>query len=131
MNTEQFALSALEDRIFTLELALTDIGGALLAPGGWEDDQRLHQYMYDTVRRSLLRTGFGDALEQRERQLAAREGAPVAQEPEHRTEPVAADAPASEPEATPEPGSEPSGTTLVASDASSNGPRDYGWPAQS
>ena len=133
MDTEQFALSALEDRIFALELALTDIGGALLAPGGWEDDQRLHQYMYDTVRRSLLRTGFGDALEQRERQLAARGATPVAQEPAHRTEPVEADAPVSEPAATPEPASEPvaAGTTLVTSDASPNGPRDYGWPAQS
>jgi hypothetical protein len=85
------------------------------------------------VRRSLLRTGFGDALEQRERQLAAREATPVAQEPAHRTEPVEAEAPASDSAATPEPASEPmpAGTPLVTSDPSPNGPRDYGWPAQS
>jgi hypothetical protein len=134
MNTEEFALSALEDRIFSLELALTNIGGALLAPSSWEDDQRLHQYMYDTVRRALLRTGFGDALDQRERQLTGRDETPVASEPAHQTEPIAEPAPAPEPassltpEAAPEP--LPSGTTLVASDASSNGPRDYGWPTQ-
>jgi hypothetical protein len=144
MNTEEFALSALEDRIFSLELALTNIGGALLAPGSWEDDQRLHQYMYDTVRRALLRTGFGDALDQRERQLVVRDAVPVVHEPAHRTEPIAspaaapaapaapADAPdavsALGPEALPDPA--PSGTTLVASDASLDGPRDYGWPTQ-
>src|SRR3954452_16128825 len=112
MTTDEFALSTLEDRIFTLELALANIGGALLAPGSWEDDQRLHQYMYDTVRRALLRTGFGDALDQREQQLFVREAAPVVNEPAHQTEPVAApepavaavpDAVATEPEASPEP----------------------------
>jgi hypothetical protein len=41
----------LEDRIFVLELALSSIGGALLAPYGWGDTGQLHQEIYATVRR--------------------------------------------------------------------------------
>ncbi|HEY3612521.1 MAG TPA: hypothetical protein VGK92_02400 [Gaiellales bacterium] len=140
MTTEEFALAAAEDRIFTLELALSNIGGALLAPGSWEDDQRLHQYMYDTARRALVRTGFGDALDQREQQLFVREATPVVNEPAHQTEPVPAPAPVAvpdvvspvTPEVAPEPAAMTAETPLLASDnsASSNGPRDYGWPTQ-
>jgi hypothetical protein len=140
MTTEEFALAAAEDRIFSLELALSNIGGALLAPGSWEDDQRLHQYMYDTVRRALLRTGFGDALDQREQQLFVRDAAPVVNEPAHQTEPVPAPAPPAvadpvspvTPEVAPESAPVTVETPLLASDnsSSSNGPRDYGWPTQ-
>jgi hypothetical protein len=131
MTTEKIALSTLEDRIFTLELALANIGGALLAPGSWEDDQRLHQYMYDTVRRALLRTGFGDALDQREQQLFVRESTPVVNEPTHQTEPVATTA--AEPMAvttTPEPAPSPVEEPALQSDLEANGPRQYGWPTQ-
>jgi hypothetical protein len=134
MTTDEFAHAALEDRIFTLELALANIGGALLAPGSWEDDQRLHQYMYDTVRRALLRTGFGDALDQREQQLFVREATPVVNDPAHQTEPVPE--PAAAPVAAPDAAvaSDPAPVTVdepqLASDTSANGPRDYGWPTR-
>jgi hypothetical protein len=116
--------AALEDRIFGLELALLNIGGALLAPGSWEDDQRLHQYMYDTVRRALQRTGFGDALDQREQQLFVRATPASADELAHHTEPVSAPAPQPVP---PSPSAEES---LPASDGNSGGTSDYGWPTR-
>jgi hypothetical protein len=144
MTTDEFAHAALEDRIFTLELALANIGGALLAPGSWEDDQRLHQYMYDTVRRALLRTGFGDALDQREQQLFVREATPVVNDPAHQTEPVpepaaapvaasdgaSAAAPESASVAAPDAAPATAEGPHLASDTSANGPRDYGWPTR-
>jgi hypothetical protein len=63
----------LEDRIFVLELALSSIGGALLAPHGWGDTGELHQEIYATVRRVLRGSDFMDLLERREAQLDARE----------------------------------------------------------
>ena len=133
MTTEEFAYATLEDRIFTLELALSTIGGALLAPGSWEDDQRLHQYMYDSVRRALLRTPFGEALDQREQQLFVREAAPIVNEPAHQTEPVPAPAAGPEepavtlaPDPAPVAVEEPS----PADEAGLNGPREYGWPTR-
>jgi hypothetical protein len=129
MTTEEFVQSALEDRIFTLELALSNIGGALLAPGSWEDDQRLHQYMYDTVRRALLRTGFGDALDQREHQLFVRD-APIVNEPAHQTEPVVAPAAEPVPTTTPDPAPSAVEEPALSNDLDSNGPRQYGWPTQ-
>jgi hypothetical protein len=131
MTTEEFVQSALEDRVFTLELALANIGGALLAPGSWEDDQRLHQYMYDTVRRALLRTGFGDALDQREHQLFVRDAAPIVNEPAHQTESVPAAAAEPAPLTT-TPGPAPSTVEepVLRSELDANSPRDYGWPTQ-
>jgi hypothetical protein len=131
MTTEEFVQSALEDRVFTLELALANIGGALLAPGSWEDDQRLHQYMYDTVRRALLRTGFGDALDQREHQLFVRDAAPIVNEPAHQTESVPAAA-AEQAPLTTTPGPAPSTVEepVLRSELDANSPRDYGWPTQ-
>ncbi len=122
MTSQDSAYATLEDRIFTLELALSGIGGALLAPGSWEDDQRLHQYMYDTVRRALQRTPFGDALDQREQQLFVREASAVVVEPAHQTEPVPAVTPDPAPFAVEEP--------VLASEGSLNSPREYGWPTQ-
>lgn len=122
MTSGDMTQAALEDRIFGLELALLNIGGALLAPGSWEDDQRLHQYMYDTVRRALLRTGFGDALDQREQQLFVRASAPNADELAHHTEPVAA-----APQAVPP---MPSAEEPHAASDSNSGPTDYGWPTR-
>ena len=116
--TQEFVHATLEDRIFSLELALSNIGGALLAPGSWEDDQRLHQYMYDTVRRALQRTPFGDALDQREQQLFDRDA--VVNEPAHQTEPVPS--PPVAPVAVEE--------SVLASENSLSSPRDYGWPTQ-
>jgi len=138
MTTDEFVHATLEDRIFSLELALSNIGGALLAPGSWEDDQRLHQYMYDTVRRALLRTGFGDALDRREQQLFVREATPVVNEPAHQTEPVPTPAPAPAlpaPEpmlaAAPDPAPVTVDEPAVTNDANNlSGPRDYGWPTQ-
>lgn len=63
----------LEDRVFVLEMALSSIGGALLAPNGWGDDGQLHQEMYATVRRVLRGSAYMDVLQQREAQLEARE----------------------------------------------------------
>lgn len=63
----------LEDRVFALEVALASIGGALLAPNGWDADRSLHQHVYGTTKRALRGSPFADALEQRERQLQARE----------------------------------------------------------
>jgi hypothetical protein len=142
MTTDEFVHATLEDRIFTLELALSNIGGALLAPGSWEDDQRLHQYMYDTVRRALLRTPFGEALDQREQQLFVREAAPIVNEPTHQTEPVPA--PAAEPAhetgstpvvesasaAAPDPAPVAVAEPSLTADPGSNGPREYGWPTR-
>ncbi|MDX6563992.1 MAG: hypothetical protein QOD65_3806 [Gaiellales bacterium] len=65
--------AALEDRIFVLEMALTSIGTALLAPKGWGDDNELHQEMYATVRRVLRGNASMLILERREAQLEARE----------------------------------------------------------
>ena len=135
MTTDEFVHATLEDRIFTLELALSNIGGALLAPGSWEDDQRLHQYMYDTVRRALLRTGFGDALDQREQQLFVRDATPVVNEPAHQTEAVPTPAPVPAPEPVLAIAADPAPAAVeepaAPSDTSSlNGPRDYGWPTQ-
>jgi hypothetical protein len=69
--------TALEDRIFVLELALSNIGGALLAPNGWGDTSQLHQELYGTVRRVLRGSSFIDMLERREAQLEARESGPA------------------------------------------------------
>jgi hypothetical protein len=69
--------AALEDRIFVLELALSTVGGALLAPQGWGDTRQLHQELYSTVRRVLSGTDFMHTLERREAQLKARESAPA------------------------------------------------------
>jgi hypothetical protein len=132
MTSADTSHSVLEDRLFSLELALTNIGGALLAPDGWEDDQRLHQYLYDTVRRALHHSPFGEALVHREQQLHVREMEPhirnleplagamaqreeaVAAEPVPVEVPAAAAVPADDSSATPEP----------------SGPREYGWPTQ-
>jgi hypothetical protein len=65
--------AALEDRVFVLEMALSSIGGALLAPNGWGDDNQLHQEVYWTVRRVLRGSPFMDVLQRRETQLEARE----------------------------------------------------------
>jgi hypothetical protein len=65
--------AALEDRIFVLELALSSIGGALLAPHGWGDTGQLHQELYATARRVLRGSEFMRVLELREAQLEARE----------------------------------------------------------
>jgi hypothetical protein len=132
MTSVDASRSVLEDRLFSLELALTNIGGALLAPDGWEDDQRLHQYLYDTVRRALHHSPFGEALVHREQQLHVREMEPhirnleplagamaqreeaVAAEPVPVEVPVAAATPADESAEKPE----------------TPGPREYGWPTQ-
>jgi hypothetical protein len=122
--SQEFAHATLEDRIFSLELALSTIGGALLAPGSWEDDQRLHQYMYDTVRRALQRTPFGDALDQREQQLFVREAPAVVVESADQTEPPPA------PAVTPDPPALAGEEPVLASEGTVNSPREYGWPAQ-
>jgi hypothetical protein len=69
--------ATLEDRVFVLEMALTSIGGALLAPTGWGDSTQLHQEMYATVRRVLRGSEFLPVLESREAQLAARDAKPA------------------------------------------------------
>jgi hypothetical protein len=133
MTSQDSVHARLEDRIFTLELALSGIGGALLAPGGWEDDQRLHQYMYDSVRRALLHTPFGEALDQREQQLFVREAAPIVNEPAHQTEAVPAPAVAAdEPAVTlaPDPAPVAVEDPAPADEAGLNGPREYGWPTR-
>jgi hypothetical protein len=71
-NDEQLPLAALEDRVFDLEFALANIGGALLSPSAWKTDQELHQYLYEAVKRALAHTPFGSALDGREAQIAAR-----------------------------------------------------------
>jgi hypothetical protein len=71
-NEETTPTAALEDRIFDLEFALTNIGGALLSPSGWKTDQQLHQYLYAAVKRALADTPLGAALDQREQQIWAR-----------------------------------------------------------
>ncbi|MDX6539439.1 MAG: hypothetical protein QOI71_1049 [Gaiellales bacterium] len=77
-NEETTPLAALEDRVFDLEFALTNIGGALLSPGGWKTDQELHQYLYAAVKRALTATPLGAALDQREQQIRSRRaGAPA------------------------------------------------------
>jgi len=73
MDSTPPTLAALEDRVFVLEMALSSIGGALLAPNGWGDDAQLHQEMYATVRRVLRGSASMDVLERREAQLEARE----------------------------------------------------------
>ena len=135
MTSVDTSHSVLEDRLFSLELALTNIGGALLAPDGWEDDQRLHQYLYDTVRRALAHTPLGEALVHREQQLHVREMEPhirnleplaraMAQHEEAATtEPVAVEAPAAD--VTPA----ADGETVTAT-PEVTGPREYGWPTQ-
>jgi hypothetical protein len=75
MDSTPPTLAALEDRVFVLEMALSSIGGALLAPNGWGDDAQLHQEMYATVRRVLRGSVSMDVLERREAQLEARESA--------------------------------------------------------
>lgn len=67
--------ASLEDRIFDLEFALSNIGGALLSPGAWKTDQALHQYLYAAAKRALADTPFGSALEGREHQIYARRAA--------------------------------------------------------
>jgi hypothetical protein len=138
MTSVDTSHSVLEDRIFSLELALTNVGGALLAPDGWEDDQRLHQYLYDTVRRALHHSPFGEALAHREQQLHAREMEPhirnlepiasaMAAQQDEPAAAVAAEAPAEGAPADLAPAEEPAaGTTTPESGA----PRDYGWPTQ-
>jgi hypothetical protein len=74
-NEETTPRSALEDRIFDLEFALTSIGGALLSPSGWKTDQQLHQYLYAAVKRALADTPFGAALDQREQEIWTRRAA--------------------------------------------------------
>ena len=69
--------TALEDRVFVLELALSSIGGALLAPNGWGDTNQLHQELYATVRRVLRGSDFMEVLERREAQLESREAVPA------------------------------------------------------
>jgi hypothetical protein len=136
MTSVDTSHSVLEDRIFSLELALTNVGGALLAPDGWEDDQRLHQYLYDTVRRALHHSPFGEALAHREQQLHAREMEPHIRNLEpiasamaaQQEESAAAAAVASE--GTPAdaaPAEEPAADTATPE---SSGPREYGWPTQ-
>jgi hypothetical protein len=71
-ENEATPTATLEDRIFDLEFALTNIGGALLAPGGWKTDQQLHQYLFAAVKRALTDTPFGAALDAREHQLWSR-----------------------------------------------------------
>lgn len=63
------SVAALEDRIFDLEFALSNIGGALLSPGAWKTDQALHQYLYAAAKRALAETPFGTALDGREQQI--------------------------------------------------------------
>ena len=130
MTTEEFVHATLEDRIFTLELALSNIGGALLAPGSWEDDQRLHQYMYDTVRRALLRTPFGEALDQREQQLFVREATPIVNEPTHQTEPVLRAEPGRAREPRARPGARHHRRAVADERPWLNSPREYGWPTR-
>jgi hypothetical protein len=65
----------LEDRIFDLEFALSNIGGALLSPGAWKTDQALHQYLYAAAKRALADTPFGAALDGREQQIYTRRAA--------------------------------------------------------
>jgi hypothetical protein len=69
------SLAALEDRIFDLEFALANIGGALLSPSGWKTDQALHQYLYAAAKRPLDGTPFGAALAAREQQIWNRRAA--------------------------------------------------------
>ena len=70
--------ASLEDRIFDLEFALSNIGGALLSPGAWKTDQALHQYLYAAAKRALADTPFGSALERpRASDLARRAAAPA------------------------------------------------------
>ena len=64
--------AALEDRIFDLEFALSNIGGALLSPNAWKTDQALHQYLYAAAKRALADTSYGAALDSREQQIWAR-----------------------------------------------------------
>jgi hypothetical protein len=135
MTSVDTSHSLLEDRIFSLELALTNVGGALLAPDGWEDDQRLHQYLYDTVRRALHHSPFGEALAHREQQLHAREMEPhirnlepiasamAAQQEEAAAAAVPAEAAPADPPAAEAPAAEPAAPE-------SSGPREYGWPTQ-
>jgi hypothetical protein len=142
MTSVDTSHSVLEDRIFSLELALTNVGGALLAPDGWEDDQRLHQYLYDTVRRALHHSPFGEALAHREQQLHAREMEPhirnlepiasamAAQQDESAAAAAAAaaaEAPAEGAAADLAPAEEPD---AGAATPESGAPRDYGWPTQ-
>ena len=138
MTSVDTSHSVLEDRIFSLELALTNVGGALLAPDGWEDDQRLHQYLYDTVRRALHHSPFGEALAHREQQLHAREMEPHIRNLEpiasamaaQQDEPVAAvtaEAPAEGAPADLAPAEEPAAGTATPE---SGAPQDYGWPTQ-
>ena len=132
MTSADTSHSVLEDRLCSLELALTNIGGALLAPDGWEDDQRLHQYLYDTVRRALHHSPFGEALVHREQQLHVREMEPHIRNLEplagamaQREETVAAE---------PVPVEVPAATAVSADDSTATpepaGPREYGWPTQ-
>jgi hypothetical protein len=73
MDSTPPTLAALEDRVFVLEMALSSIGAALLAPNGWGGDAELHQEMYATVRRVLRGSASMELLEYREAQLEARE----------------------------------------------------------
>jgi len=136
MTSVDTSHSVLEDRIFSLELALTNVGGALLAPDGWEDDQRLHQYLYDTVRRALHHSPFGEALAHREQQLHARE-----MEPHIRNlEPIASAMAAQQDEPAPAAAApdEDAQADAAAAEApaagsatpDSGGPREHGWPTQ-
>jgi hypothetical protein len=132
MTSIETSHAALEDRLFSLELALTNIGGALLAPDGWEDDQRLHQYLYDTVRRALHHSPFGEALVHREQQLHVRE-----MEPHIRNlEPLAGamaqreEAAAAEPVPVEVPAAQAAPGDDAAPTAETSGPREYGWPTQ-
>jgi hypothetical protein len=135
MTSVDTSHSLLEDRIFSLELALTNVGGALLAPDGWEDDQRLHQYLYDTVRRALHHSPFGEALAHREQQLHAREMEPHIRNLEpiasamaaQQEEAAAAAAPA---EAAPADPAQPQEPATGPAAPESSGPREYGWPTQ-
>ena len=136
MTSVDTSHSVLEDRIFSLELALTNVGGALLAPDGWEDDQRLHQYLYDTVRRALHHSPFGEALAHREQQLHARE-----MEPHIRNlEPIASAMAAQQDEPAPAAAAPAENAQADAAAAEapaagsatpdSGGPREQGWPTQ-
>ncbi|HEY3612520.1 MAG TPA: hypothetical protein VGK92_02395 [Gaiellales bacterium] len=74
-NDEPNPQASLEDRIFDLEFALANIGGALLSPGAWKTDQALHQYLYAAAKRALGDTPFGTALDGREQQIWNRRAA--------------------------------------------------------
>ena len=77
MDANSTTTQALEDRVFVLELALSSIGGALLAPDGWGDTGQLHQELYATVRRVLRGSDFMETLQRREAQLEARQAVPA------------------------------------------------------